>query len=63
MKFGAGGRRTSIQDLGPDILHDGQIIAVVLADTFEAAREGAYRGESRPMRSEPPSGDLRLARA
>ena len=39
-KFGASSS-TSIQDLGPDIQHDGQIIAVVLADTFEAANEGA----------------------
>ena len=42
VKFG-GGASTSIQSLGPEILHDGQIIAVVLADTFEAAREAAYR--------------------
>src|ERR1700734_4322176 len=39
-KFGPSSS-TSIQDLGPDIQHDGQIIAVVLADTFEAANEGA----------------------
>jgi xanthine dehydrogenase YagR molybdenum-binding subunit len=32
---------TSIQDLGPEIRHAGQIIAVVVADTFEAATEGA----------------------
>jgi xanthine dehydrogenase YagR molybdenum-binding subunit len=38
-----GGATTSWQKLGPEIGHDGQIIAVVLADTFEAAREGAYR--------------------
>jgi len=42
IKFG-GGVSTSIQSLGPDILHDGQIIAVVLADSYEAAREAAYR--------------------
>jgi xanthine dehydrogenase YagR molybdenum-binding subunit len=41
VKFGAGSS-TSIQDLGPDILHDGQMIAVVLADTFEAANEAAF---------------------
>jgi xanthine dehydrogenase YagR molybdenum-binding subunit len=41
-KFGAGGA-TSIDKLGPDILHDGQIIAMVLADSFEAAREAAYK--------------------
>src|ERR1700685_1818268 len=40
-KFGASSS-TSIQDLGPDIQHDGQIIAVVLADTFEAANEAAF---------------------
>ena len=41
VKFG-GGASTSIQRLGPDIQHAGQIIAVVLADTFEAAQEAAY---------------------
>jgi xanthine dehydrogenase YagR molybdenum-binding subunit len=40
-KFGEGSS-TSIQDLGPDIQHQGQIIAVVVADTFEAASEAAY---------------------
>src|SRR5580704_681720 len=39
-KFG-GESATSIQSLGPDILHAGQIIAVVVADTFEAASEAA----------------------
>jgi xanthine dehydrogenase YagR molybdenum-binding subunit len=45
LKFGAGGggASTSIQKLGPEIAHDGQIIAMVVADTFEAAREGAYK--------------------
>jgi xanthine dehydrogenase YagR molybdenum-binding subunit len=41
VKFGDG-CSTSIQSLGPDILHDGQIIAVVVADTFEAANEAAH---------------------
>ena len=41
-KFGDGSS-TSIQSLGPDIAQAGQIIAVVLADTFEAATEAAYR--------------------
>ena len=41
VKFGEGST-TSIQTLGPDIQQDGQIIAVVLADTFEAATEAAY---------------------
>jgi xanthine dehydrogenase YagR molybdenum-binding subunit len=40
---GGGGPSTSWQALGPEIGHDGQIVAVVIADTFEAAREGAYR--------------------
>ena len=39
---GGGGASTSIQKLGPEIFHDGQIIAMVLADSFEAAREAAY---------------------
>jgi xanthine dehydrogenase YagR molybdenum-binding subunit len=38
-----GGASTSIQDFGPKIQHDGQIVAMVVADTFEAAREAAYR--------------------
>jgi xanthine dehydrogenase YagR molybdenum-binding subunit len=40
VKFGDGSS-TSIQKLGPEILHSGQIIAVVVADTFEAASEAA----------------------
>lgn len=36
------GSTTSIQSLGPDVFHEGQIIAIVLADTFEAASEAAY---------------------
>src|SRR5205823_13861784 len=45
VKFGAGagGASTSMQSLGPEISHDGQIIAVILADTYEAAREAAYK--------------------
>jgi xanthine dehydrogenase YagR molybdenum-binding subunit len=38
-----GSASTSTQQLGPEIDHDGQIVAVVLADTFEAAREAARR--------------------
>jgi len=34
---------TSIQSLGPEIRHAGQIIAVVVAETFEAATEGAQQ--------------------
>jgi xanthine dehydrogenase YagR molybdenum-binding subunit len=40
---GGGGASTSIQDLGPKIQHDGQIVAMVVADTFEAAREAAHK--------------------
>jgi xanthine dehydrogenase YagR molybdenum-binding subunit len=40
-----GGASTSIQRLGPEIYHAGQIIAVVIADTFEAAREAAAKVE------------------
>jgi xanthine dehydrogenase YagR molybdenum-binding subunit len=39
---GGGGPTTSMQGFGPDIHHDGQIVAMVVADTFEAAREAAY---------------------
>ncbi len=38
-----GGATTSMQDLGPEIHHDGQIVAMVVANTFEAAREAAYK--------------------
>jgi xanthine dehydrogenase YagR molybdenum-binding subunit len=41
-KFGQNAS-TSIDRLGPDIAHDGQIIALVLADSYEAAREAAYK--------------------
>jgi xanthine dehydrogenase YagR molybdenum-binding subunit len=43
VKFAAGpGVSTSIQGLGPNVDHDGQIVAVVLADSYEAAREAAH---------------------
>ena len=42
---GRGGVSTSIQQLGPEIAHAGQIVAVVIADTFEAAREAAGKVE------------------
>src|SRR5579871_1298073 len=42
---GGGGASTSIQQLGPEIAHAGQIIAVVIADTFEAASEAAQKVE------------------
>jgi xanthine dehydrogenase YagR molybdenum-binding subunit len=40
MKFGEASS-TSIEQLGPEIFHSGQIIAIVVADTFEAANEAA----------------------
>src|ERR1041384_7143099 len=43
-KFG-GGAGTSIDKLGPEILHDGQIVAMVVADRYEAAREAAYKAK------------------
>jgi xanthine dehydrogenase YagR molybdenum-binding subunit len=43
LKFGGGGVITSMQSLGPEIFHDGQIVAMVVADTFEAAREAAHK--------------------
>lgn len=39
---GGGGPTTSMQGLGPEIMHEGQIVAMVVADTFETAREAAY---------------------
>jgi xanthine dehydrogenase YagR molybdenum-binding subunit len=55
VKFGDG-CSTSIQSLGPDILHDGQIIAVVLADTFEAASEAAYAVRATYTEQKPAAG-------
>jgi xanthine dehydrogenase YagR molybdenum-binding subunit len=40
---GGGGVSTSMQELGPKIHHDGQIVAVVIADNFEQAREAAFK--------------------
>src|SRR5262245_21205102 len=45
-KFGQN-QSTSIDRLGPEIAHDGQIIAMVLADSYEAAREAAYNVKAR----------------
>ena len=42
-KPGGGGPTSSIQDFGPEIKYGGQIIALVVAETFEAAREAAHR--------------------
>lgn len=53
--FAAGGTgSTSIRALrSPEILHDGQIIAMVVADSFEAAREAALKVKARIDRAEP----------
>lgn len=40
---GGGGPTSSIQDFGPEIKYGGQIIALVVAETFEAAREAAHK--------------------
>lgn len=40
----------------PDIRHDGQIIAVVLAESFEAAREAAYQIKATYDEDEPAAG-------
>lgn len=40
---GGGGPTSSIQDFGPEISYGGQIIALVVAETFEAAREAAHK--------------------
>jgi xanthine dehydrogenase YagR molybdenum-binding subunit len=46
---------TSIQSLGPEIQHEGQIIAVVVADTFEAANEAAYALKGSYSQQTPPA--------
>ncbi|MGC1464095.1 MAG: xanthine dehydrogenase family protein molybdopterin-binding subunit [Pseudolabrys sp.] len=55
VKFSAGGvsAATSMQDFGPEIWHDGQIIGMVVADTFEVAREAAYRVKVRYAAEKP----------
>jgi len=42
-RSGGGGPTSSIQDFGPEIKYAGQIIALVVADTCEAAREAAHK--------------------
>ena len=59
---GASGASTSIQNLGPEIAHDGQIIAMVVADSYEAAREAAYKVEA-AYEADTPSPSARRARA
>ncbi|RAI42151.1 xanthine dehydrogenase family protein molybdopterin-binding subunit [Rhodoplanes roseus] len=50
---GGGGASTSVQGLGPDIAHDGQIIAMVVAESFEVAREAAYKVKATYAREAP----------
>src|SRR3569623_2488583 len=38
---GGAGATQSMQEMGPEIFHDGQIIGMVVADTYEAAQEAA----------------------
>src|SRR3569832_2721943 len=38
---GGGGSTQSMQDMGPEIFHDGQIVGMVVADTYAAAQEAA----------------------
>src|SRR5579871_690865 len=40
---GGGGPTSSIQEFGPEIMYHGQIVAMVTADTFEAAQEAASK--------------------
>jgi xanthine dehydrogenase YagR molybdenum-binding subunit len=51
---GGGGPTSSIQGFGPLIQYSGQIVALVVADTFEAAREAAHLVRVN-YTSEPPS--------
>src|SRR6266851_7010915 len=51
---GGGGPTSSIQGFGPLIEYSGQIVALVVADTFEAAREAAHMVRVN-YTSEPPS--------
>jgi xanthine dehydrogenase YagR molybdenum-binding subunit len=51
---GGGGPTSSIQGFGPQIPYGGQIVAMVVADTFEAAREAAHKVRAN-YQSEPPS--------
>ena len=51
-----GGSTTSIQDFGPKIQHDGQIVGMVVANTFEAAREAAYKAKFAYTTEKPSAG-------
>ena len=55
---GGGGAATSMQKLGPEVHHDGQIVAMVVADTFEAARETSVEEVNELMRAAAESGPL-----
>jgi xanthine dehydrogenase YagR molybdenum-binding subunit len=57
---GGAGSTTSWQNMGPEVGHDGQIVGMVLADTFEAAREAAYRANFK-YSEERPSGSFGAA--
>ena len=63
VKFGGGGGGADHLDPGlrPENPHDGQIVAMVVADTFEAAREAAYRVRM-SLRRRDAERDVRLAR-
>jgi xanthine dehydrogenase YagR molybdenum-binding subunit len=54
-----GGPTSSIQDFGPKIQYGGQIIALVVADTFEAAREATQKIKVR-YQSDAPSATFDL---
>ena len=52
--FAGGAAITAVPPLaGPEIAHDGQIVAMVVADSFEAAREAAHRFGVRYQRQAP----------
>ena len=50
---GGAGITATLPLAGPEVAHDGQIIAMVLADSFEAAREAAHRLVVRYQRQAP----------
>ncbi len=57
MSGGGSGATSSVQDMGPEVMHDGQIVGVVLAESFEASREAAYKVKI-DYTSETPSGTI-----
>src|SRR3569833_251917 len=57
---GGGYMGTSIAPMASDeIRHDGQIVALVVGESFEAAREGAHRPLLPPAARPPPAGPAR----